>query len=629
MKSYRYRAFLVFCFLFIAFLSVVGRAIQLQWRPSPKLVEFSESKSKWMSQRTQGDMLKSRGSILDANEKELALSLISKSFFANPRLIQKPKTVAYKLARYLKMPQEKLFDLLNEDRYFVWLKREVDEPTSRKIEDLDIHGIHFQKESKRVYPQGELAKTVLGFAGRDGRGLEGVEKTYDKWLVTADESGSSGIRDALGRTLLFQDFDKQWFEANDVVLSIDLRLQRIVEDELSSVLKKENAKSAQAIMINPKNGEIMAMASIDHDPESIFRNRTVSDAYEPGSTFKVITAMAAITKLHFTPDSQIFAENGVLRIGPNRVTEYGGKKYGWLSLQEMLVKSSNVAASKLALKLGSENLYSMIKTFDFGSPTGIDLPGEARGILRSASDWQPIDLANISFGQGISATPLQMARAYSAIANGGYLVEPHVVKRVQTSDDEKKILWTANPQKKEILDPNSVRELRRMLVHVTEPGGTGVAASVEPFEVAGKTGTAQKLVEEEMPNGKKKKFYSSTKSIVSFIGFVPAEDPAFVLYIMYDEAKYPASGGATAAPSFGRIAKRALGVLGVRPVSRVSSAKQAHSPKDSLFVGKSFSEVLAEIKSWDEEKQKEVHLIGYGKAIREEMDDSGVRIYFE
>lgn len=623
----RKRAFFLLCVLFAGFLLVFGRSVQLQLKPHSKLVEFTENKKSWVERRAEEKLLESRGAILDRHAKPLAISLISESFFANPRQIENPKSVSYKLARYLGMERDKVLSLLTQDRYFVWLKREVDEETAKKIRELEIRGIHSSKESKRSYPHAPLAQQVIGFSGRDGKGLEGVEKSYDSWLRIKDEAKDTSVRDALGRFLRFKDFDRQWFEGNDVVLTLDLQLQRILESEMKAVVANKKAKRGLAVMLEPETGEVLAMATINAESSARdFRNRVISDIYEPGSTMKIFTAIAAMARLHMSPESQIFAEEGLLQVGPNRVREYNRKKFGWLSLEEVIAKSSNVAAAKLALKLDSQNLYTWIKRSGFGVETDIDLPGEEAGILREASSWRSIDLANIGFGQGLAVNLLQMARAYAAIANGGYLVQPHIVKEIRRSLDSQ-LAWRFSAHRKEVFDPRLVRQAKEMLVAATQEDGTGVAAQVANFEVAGKTGTTQKLVEVENSRGSKYKTYSSEKVIASFAGFVPAYDPKFVLVVAYDEPEAPASGGSVAAPSFARIATKALAVLGAEAQPKFEPGAQ--NDQGQLFVGKHFREVLKEVQRWEKEKQSQLKLYGYGVAVREELQGEELKVYFE
>lgn len=630
MNPSRLRVLVLFWVLFVAFGLVLARAVQFQWKPDARLKQFVENKKQWNKKRVAENLIKSRGSILDRQGNELALSVISKSFFANPRLIDHPRSVALKLSRHLGVSASKLEEQLKQERYFVWLKREVDPTTAKRVENLDIPGIHSSKESKRIYPHGELGKSILGIAGRDGQGLEGIEKSYDRWLQASDEASELGFRDALGRLLMFQDYKKEWFDAHDIVLSIDLRLQKIVEDELKESLKKHKALNAQAILMDPKDGAILAMASVDRE-KGPFRNRSVSDLYEPGSTFKVVTTLAALEKLHMTPQSQIYAENGLLKVGPNSVREFNNKKYEWLTLSEMLQVSSNIASAKLGLKLGEGALYETIVRLGFGSPTGVDLPGEAKGIVRPYRHWKPIDLANISFGQGIAVSPLQMARSFAVVANGGFLVRPYVVKRVQKSDETKALVWEQRPERQEVVKSETARQLMTMLSRVTEDGATGTRAAIPGFKVAGKTGTSQKLVERETSSGRIQKTYSSDDLIVSFIGMVPAEDPAFVLLVVYDDPEGDVSGGSTAAPSFQRIASKALGILGVRPPrpARVPVPVSELNNQEKLFVGKSFQEVLTEINAWDEEKRAKVELFGFGRAVREELKSDSIRVFFE
>jgi cell division protein FtsI (penicillin-binding protein 3) len=641
----RNRSNLLFILLSLGFLLVVGRAVQFQVSPDQRLKKIATGKEKLNQQTQTEDLITSRGAIVDRNGTDLALSVIEKSFFANPKVIKSPHVVASELAPLLGISFSKLKSVLSQDKYFVWLKREVDETTAKKIEALNLDGVYARKESKRIYPNGEVGRSVIGISGLDGIGLEGIEKSYDKYLRSADKVGARGIRDALGRLLLFDDFEREWFESHHVISTIDIRLQRIVEDELAETVREKDALSGQAVMMNPKTGEILAMASIDgrRMEGQPFRNRAVSDVYEPGSTFKIILAAASLEHLQMTANSQIFGENGVLHVGNHFIREYHNKKFGWITLQELLEVSSNVASAKLGLKLGAENFSSTIQKFGFGDDTEIDVPGEASGLLRSASSWKPIELANIAFGQGLAVTPIQLVRAISAVANGGLLVRPYVVSKVLLPHPQSgapDVVWSASQKKNEILSADQAKRLTDMLIHVTEQGSTGFQASIDGYQIAGKTGTSQKLIEKENAKGKKYKTYSADHSVVSFVGYVPAYDPAFVLMVVYDDPSGKASGGLTAAPSFRKIASRSLVILGVPP-ERNDVAHVAHDPKSagevksaaldgSRYVGKSFQEVLKEIKNLPGEQRAKFDLIGIGTAVREETsDDQRVKIYFK
>lgn len=636
MKS-RVRSMFLFWILGLGFIAICLRAIQLNIRPDPRLTRFSVTKEKLVQQSQSEDLITSRGAILDRQGRELALSIVTKSYFANPKLIKDPTRAARRIAPILKMPVSKVKELLSQDRFFVWLKREVDEVTSRQLEELNIDGLYSRKESKRVYPQGELARSVIGVSGRDGIGLEGLEKVYDSRLRSSDKGSSLGFKDALGRLLLFSDFEKEWFESPQIVTTIDSRLQRIAEDELKATVKDKKAISGQAIMMNPKTGEILAMASVEGDrgvPNEL-RNRPVVDLFEPGSTFKIILAAAALEQLGMTPNSQVFGENGLMRVGNRTIKEFHGKKYQWVSLQELLEVSSNIASAKIGLKLGPDKFYSVIQKFGFGQPTGIDLPGEAGGLLRSPSDWKPIETANISFGQGIAVTPMQMVRAIAAIANGGYLPTPHLVSRVTsqaTPSTAPQTIWQPTLERKEIFSPDKARVLTEMLTQVTKAGSTGVEAGIEGYQVAGKTGTAQKLVEKQNARGKTFRTYSLDQSIVSFVGYVPANDPEFVLLVLYDDPKGRVSGGHTAAPSFRRIASRALAVMGVPPVTTQPAHVKTTRPvaDGGQFIGKSFREVLGELQRMPAEKRASIDLVGFGTCVREEKDQNErLIVYFE
>ncbi len=629
------RASFLFALLGLGLVTVVARAIQFQLKPDDRLEQMAAGKVRLNQKKESEEALVSRGAILDREENDLALSIIVQSFFANPKLIKNPKQVARKLAPLLKQKVSKLEGLLSEDRYFVWLKREVDAETTKQIEVLDIDGIYSRKESKRIYPHGDLARVVIGTSGHDGVGLEGIEKFYDSYLRSSDQGQRLGIRDALGRLLLYDDFDKQWFNSHQVVLTLDLRLQKILEEELRNVLQEKKPLSAQGVMLNPKTGEILAMASLDgkRPDRNEFRNRIVTDLYEPGSTFKIILAAAAIEHLGMNAHSQVFGENGAIRVGNHTIREYNHHKYGWLSLQELLEVSSNVAAAKIGLKLGTSAYEKTIRRFGFGKKTGIDLPGEEDGILRSAASWKPVELANIGFGQGIAVTPLQMAVAVAAVANGGYLVRPYILSHIfapPSGKAEQKVVFENRPDVREIIPAERARILTDMLSHITDEGSTGVAAAISGYRIAGKTGTSQKLVEKVNSRGKTYKTYTSENSIVSFVGYVPANDPAFVLLILYDDPEGRVSGGVTAAPTFRRVASRALATMGVTPDRKHPPRVQASPSETGRFVGKTFEEVLQEVKALPQEQRAKIDLIGYGVAVREEVDDDWqMKVYFK
>lgn len=632
----RFRSSFIFVVIALGFVLVVARAVQFQVAPDPRLKRIASGKEKLNQQQQSEDLITSRGPIVDRNGSDLALSIIVKSFFANPKVIKNPGAVAQSLSPLLDIPVAKLKTLLSQDRYFVWLKREVDDAVAKKIDALNLEGVYSRKESKRIYPHGDLGRSIIGVSGTDGVGLEGIEKSYDSYLKSADQTGEKGIRDALGRLLLFDDFEREWFDSHHVVSTIDIRLQRIMEEELMAVVKEKKPKSAQAIMMNPKTGEIMAMASIEGERSDAqpLRNRAVSDVYEPGSTFKIVLAAASLDKLGMSADSQIFGENGSFRVGSHIIKEYHNHRYGWLTLQELLEVSSNVASAKLGLKLGAEDFESVIRRFGFGGDTGVDLPGEEPGLLRAASSWKPIELANIAFGQGLAVTPLQLVRAVAAVSNGGVMVKPYVVSRViapQTRGREPSVVYQAASEEKSVLEAEKAKKLVDMLTHVTEQGSTGFLAAIEGYKIAGKTGTAQKLVETVNAKGRKIKTYSGDHSVVSFVGFVPAYDPAFVLLVVYDDPEGKASGGNTAAPSFRRIASRSLALLGVPPETKLEASNgSVQAAEGTRFVGKSFQDVLKEVKSMPAEQRAKVDLIGFGTAFREEiLEDQRMKIYFK
>ena len=635
----RMRTSFLFFVILLGFAAVIGRAVYFQVWPDERIKGHLKSKHKWSQRKQKEGLFKSRGQIVDRSGKNMALSIVVRSFFADPKQIKNISSTARKLSPILKISRSKLQKRLSGNKRFVWLKREVSDRAAKKIEALNLPGIYFKKESRRVYPHGKLAKNVIGFSGRDALGLEGVEKSYDRYLQSSDEMGQPGVPDALGRLLLFEDYEKQWFEGHRVELTIDLRLQKIVEEELRRTLREKKPLSAQAIMMNPRTGAILAMASIDgkREDDNQLRNRSVSDVYEPGSVFKIILVAAAMEHLDLTANSQIYGEKGALRVGRNTIREYHNKKYEWISLQELMEVSSNVAAAKLGLRIGADLFNSTIEKFGFSKRTGIDLPGEASGLLRRASKWKPIELANISFGQGLAVTPVQLITAVSTVANGGFKVRPHIVSRVvrpAVNRGEKKeperLVYEHELEKEEIYQASFVKQITDMLVHVTDPESTGANAAIKGYHVAGKTGTSQKLVEKTNSKGRVYKTYSNDKSIVSFMGFVPAYDPAFVLLVLYDEPEGKATGGRVAAPSFKKIASKSLAVMGISPQREMLTDKKPTVVRRGKYVGRSFQDILREIRSLPEEQRAMIDLIGFGTAVKvENTVKKRIKIFFE
>ena len=544
-------------FLFV-FIIVAGRAFQLQVLQGDKLKRLGERQhlKEWI-------VLPKRGALLDRAGEPLAISLESQSVYARPHRIQDGEAVSRKLAKILNLNVPDVAQKIASNKPFVWIKRQVAPPEAEQIQALNVDGIGMFFEPNRYYPQGQLAGQVLGFVSRDSEGLEGLELRYNDYI--RGEMGSSVIeRDALGRRVLVQGVEGlQIPPGGDIHLTLDTSIQHLAEKELESAITKNRAKAGVAIVIEPFSGEVLALANFPSFNPNNFskesaqqrRNRAVADSFEPGSTFKTILAAAALEEEVVGKEDLFYCEMGKYA--------YAGKiihdthSYGWLPFYKILQVSSNIGFTKVAEKLKKDRYFKYIEKFGFGKITGIDMPGEVPGLLRNAESWSAIDLATHAFGQGISATPLQMTMAYAAVANGGFLMRPYVVRRVVSPAGE--VLFENQPHVvRRVISEKTARLLASMLKEVTNEGGTGVMANVEGFEVAGKTGTAQKA---DLAHGG----YAARKRVASFVGFVPADAPRLVVLILVDEPEVSIYGGVVAAPVFRNIARGALRQLVVAP----------------------------------------------------------------
>jgi cell division protein FtsI (penicillin-binding protein 3) len=546
---------ILFSFLFLI---VAGRAFQLQVLQGERLKRLGERQhlKEWI-------VLPKRGAVLDRAGEPLALSLESQSVYARPHRIQDARIVSRTLAQILHLDFADVMPKIASDKPFVWIKRQIAPTEAEQIQALNIDGVGMFYEPNRYYPQGQIAGQVLGFVGRDAQGLEGIELQYNQYI--RGETGSSVIeRDALGRVVLVQGVEGlQIPPGGDIHLTLDTAIQHVAEKELESTIIKNRAKAGVAIVIEPFTGEVLALANYPSFNPNNFnkesaqqrRNRAVADSFEPGSTFKTILAAAALEEGVVGKEDLFFCEMGKYL--------YAGKvihdthPYAWLPFYKILQVSSNIGFTKVAEKLKKERYFKYIDKFGFGKATGIDMPGEVSGLLRNAESWSAIDLATHAFGQGISATPIQMAMAYAAVANGGFLMRPYIVRRILSAAGEL-VLENQPHVVRRVISEKTSRLLASMLKEVTNEGGTGVMANVEGFEVAGKTGTAQKA---DLAHGG----YAARKRVGSFIGFVPADDPRLVVLVLVDEPEVNVYGGVVAAPVFRNIARGALRRLAVAP----------------------------------------------------------------
>lgn len=500
-----------------------------------------------------------RGDIVDRNGHELAVSMMSYSLFADPKIMDDAQKVAQILAKTLKMPYQEIAEKLkNKTRRFIWIQRHLSKNTRDFIAAKKIRGLGFIEESKRIYPNESLLSQVLGFVGDEEQGLEGLELAYDDHLQAVSKKVNVR-KDARGRPLIVNgQLFNQAPDGSNVQLTIDRELQFILEQELGQALQEHEAESAVGVVLDAQTSEVLAMASAPsfdanrplHASSYRRRNRAITDTFEPGSTIKTIVLAGALTHQLVNPNSKIDCEGGVLKIGSRTIREADAHhKFDHLKVSEILAYSSNVGMSKIAMRMGSEKVLSILEKFGFGGKSGVDLPGEAKGIMQSLP-WRPHLLANVSFGHGMTATPLQIANAYAAIANGGILNRPTIVRSILDPETGEKTELNRGAGHR-IISRKVAEEMRKMLIGVTAPGGTGVAAQVPGFIVAGKTGTAQKV----NPNGRG---YLPGAYISSFAGFVPAKDPRFVIYVAIDHPRKDYYGSTVAAPVFSRVANFAV-----------------------------------------------------------------------
>lgn len=506
-------------------------------------------------------LLPKRGVIYDRNLRELAISINLNSVFLDPLLVEDKRDAAKKLSAVLKIDEEDIFKKMNGDKRFVWLARKVQPDLEKAIRRLSIKGVGFVKEPQRVYPNNTLASHVVGFAGLDDEGLEGVELEFDKYL-----KGTIGwiytIRDAKKREVLGYEYKEiPPADGNDLVLTIDSLIQTVAERELDKVVEKYKAKGGNIIVMNPYTGDILALANRPtYDPNNIKeypvearRNRAISDFFEPGSSFKMVTATAVLGEDIVRLDDEFFCENGEFKWYNH--TYHDHTPHGWLSYRDVIKYSSNIGTMKSAIKLGQNRLYRYTKRFGFGEKTGIDLPGEVTGIVRHPSRWSNLSLCSMSMGQELTVTALQLACAVSSLANGGYYVKPRIVDRIQDKTGETiEVFETKKMQR--VVDEETAKEVRGILRGVVEEG-TGKRAEVKGYFPAGKTGTAQKIE----PDGR----YSHRKFTASFIGFLPFDAPEFVIVVIVDEPRPVYYGGSVCAPVFNKVAEHLMRYYKMEP----------------------------------------------------------------
>ena len=548
----RKRLYLLAGFLFFWCAAIGFRLVQLQVFQYGEFVHRAERQ-----QQRSIDVAPRRGVIYDRNGHELAMSVNVDSIFAVPSEVPDQATTARLLARILGTDTNEILARLQSSRAFCWIARKVDADTSNRIRALNLRGIYFQKESKRFYPKRELAAQVLGFVGTDDEGLAGIERSYDE-----------SLRGKPGQMLISMDAKRRWFgrvekqpEAGDsVVLTLDEKIQYIAERELETAMQQTHAAAATVIVENPHTGEILALANRPtFNPNLHPRNleelndRAVSDIYEPGSTFKIVTLAAALEEKLTRPDEVFDCQNGSIVVNGLRIRDH--KAFGNLTVAEILMHSSDVGAIKVALRLGDQRFDKYIRAFGFGSQTGIELPGETRGLTKPASRWSKVSIGAISMGQEIGVSAIQLAAMISTIANDGLWTAPRIVSGEASPGAPLQNVSFHPGRQRRVISNGTAAEMKAMLEGVVLTG-TGRKALLDGYRVGGKTGTAQKT---DPATGA----YSKSKYVASFAGFAPLNDPAVTVAVILDSPVGPHEGGQVAAPVFQRIMTQVLAYLNV------------------------------------------------------------------
>lgn len=562
-----------------------------------------------------------RGAILDRDGQLLAISVDADSVFVRPRQLT-PLPDAFAVARRLGLSEQQWIRKVSSGSPFVWLKRAASPVELETVRALDVQGIGTVPEARRFYPRGRLGSSVVGFAGIDSQGLEGVELAYNAYLQgTKAEIGVE--RDALGRKILAGGVEGGSRQGASVVLTLDSALQYVAERELNRRVAETRAKGGLVIVLDPHTGELLALAqnpSFDPNrlagtPADDWRNRAVADVYEPGSTLKGLLAAAALEEGVASRRDRFFCENGRYAIGKRTIHDH--HRHGWLSFDEVFRVSSNIGAAKIGQRLGARRYGRFLRAFGVGATTGIDLAGEQAGIIRPPERWTALDLATASFGHGVAVTPIQLAAAYSALANGGILMRPYVVRRVIAADGS--VALENRPRiVRRVVSEQTAREITSILEGVVTAKGTAAAAAVPGVRVAGKTGTAQKV---DFVHGG----YAKGR-IASFVGYLPADDPRMIVLVVLDDPTTTIWGGTAAAPVFRAVATASLERLGLHPDptaaaggaaaeknASVASMERGEAPRES-FLGLSLREAL----DLARRRNLGVEVVGAGYVVRQD-----------
>jgi cell division protein FtsI (penicillin-binding protein 3) len=587
----RTRILTLACITVLGLGGVLGRLVELQ------ILQYRDYLSRAHRQQQRiVEVSPRRGVVYDRNLHELAMSIPEDSCFAIPGEIANPSLVAHLLAGILEMDQDEIETRLTASKSFVWIARKLPAEKAERVQALNLRGIYFQKESQRFYPKGQLASHALGYVDIDGRGIGGLEYQYD-----------GRLRGKPVQMLVMADARRRWYErhgpdasaAASIVVTLDENIQFIAEKALSAAIATTHAKAGAVVVQDPNSGDLLAVAnwptfdpnSAGAAPAEARMNRAVSALYEPGSTFKIVTVAAALEEGITNPDEVVDCQMGSIVIANHLIHDH--KPFGLLTVTDIVAKSSDVGAIKLGLRLGAPKFYDYIRAFGFGTPTGIELPGETRGLLRRLENWSAISIGGVSMGQEIGVSPVQLISAVSAIANGGMVHPARIVRDVRPCEpgSEGAGSGCAPPQggaddaapvpagapgdsSHRAISSETAATMRRILEHVVLNGGTGKKAKLDGYTVAGKTGTAQKI---DPATGR----YSTRDYIASFVGFAPVNTPAVTVLVVLDSPAGGHMGGDVAAPVFREVTQQTLSYLRVPPDLPVGAPAQQPAPQNA------------------------------------------------
>jgi cell division protein FtsI (penicillin-binding protein 3) len=549
------RFYIVFSFLLLSFFLLLGRLSLIQIFNARYLKNLARKQHSLYV-----ELEPRRGTIYDRRLRPQTINISAQSLFACPEAISNKEKVIKKIQPILNLDYDYLRDRLYREKSFVWLGRKLQADIVKQIKALNIKGLGFVKEARRAYPNRYLGSHIIGFAGLDNVGLEGLELAYDFYL-----RGSAGwgifVRDGRQRKLDLPTKLVLPHDGHNVILTVDEAIQYIAERELDKVYKAFKAKGASIVVMDPSTGEILALANRPtFDPNNIlasqkdnWRNRAICDLFEPGSVFKIVTAAAALQEGKVKEADKFFCENGAYRIVNHILHDH--RPHGWLTFSQVIEQSSNIGTTKVAQILGKDLLWKYIKLFGFGSPTGVDLPGEIAGMVRPAGLWSRISIGAVPIGQEVGVTALQLACAISVIANGGLRLRPYIVKQIR--DNQGEVIKEFKPVViNRVISASTAARVKEILVKAVE-NGTARLAKIKNCRVAGKTGTAQKIDS----TGR----YSHHKFVASFIGFAPADAPRIAICVVVDEPHPYYFGGVVCAPVFKNVARDVLRYLEIAP----------------------------------------------------------------